>query len=151
MINQEINDFLKGFCYNVLHEQDIKDPDIEHFFVGIDKKDIYSKGLKEFLEFHAKNYPVKNLSKISMNFLNNDHDNYYLLIDSLSKKDGFFTHRAKFVENNAANILSIKWTGEPIDKGMHFIYNVEKYFTEAKDFSIYLGSVVKKKIKNKIK
>lgn len=149
-VNESIKEFLLNFPYQILHEQDKVDNDIEHFFVGIERSDIKTNILKKYIEGHCYHYPVKNLSKSSMKYLDDNKENYYLLIDSLDKKDLFYKQKAKFIENNTANILSLKWTGEASDMSSHLVYNAEKYLTDFKDISVFLGEVAKDKMKEKI-
>lgn len=149
-VDESIKEFLLKFPYQSLHEHDVLDNDIEHFFVGIAKSDIKTKILKKYIETHCSHYPIKNLSKASMTYLDNNTENYYLLIDSLDKNDLFYKQKAKFIENNTANILSLKWTGETADMSAHLVYNAEKYITDFKDISVFLSEVAKDKIKEKI-
>lgn len=132
-IDEKIKSFLLDFPYEVLHERDVINNDIEHFFVGIDKADIKSSIVKRYIEVYNSKFPIQNLSKASMQYFKENDTNYYLLIDSLSKSDFFYKQKAKCVESNSANILAIKWTGEPVDVSTHLIYNAEKYVTDFKD------------------
>ena len=132
-VDEKIKGFLLSFPYEVLHEHDNKNNNIEHFFVGIDKADIKSSIVKKYIETYREKFPIQNLSKASMKYFAENDSNYYILIDSLDKNDVFYKQKAKCVENNAANILAIKWIGEPIDMSAHLIYNAEKYVTDFKD------------------
>lgn len=157
-VDEKIKGFLLNFPYEVLHENDVKINNIEHFFVGIEKVDIKSSIVKNYIEVYRDKFPIENLSKASMRYFEENDSHYYILIDSLDKNDIFYKQKAKCVENNSANILAIKWIGEPIDMSAHLIYNAEKYMTDFKD--VLKGQYLKGKalidekkpiIENKIK
>lgn len=145
-LSDKIKSFLLDFPYEIMHEQSKTDKTVEHFFVGIDKTDVKNNTIKQYLIAHTKHYPLNDISNASMNFLQKNDNCYYVLIDSLSKIDPFYKQKLKFVQNNAANILSIKWTGQPVDISSHLIYNADKYMDEFKDISIFVASMAKNKI-----
>lgn len=148
-LNDRIKSFLLDFPYEIMHEQSKTDETIEHFFVGIDKEDIKNNTIKQYLIAHTEHYPLIDISNLSMNFLKKNDNCYYVLIDSLNKVEPFYKQKLKFVQNNAANILSIKWTGQPVDISSHLIYNADKYMDEFKDISIFIASMAKNKILTK--
>lgn len=148
-VNEKIKGFLMNFNYEIMHEQSKKNQDIEHFFVGIDKSDIKNSILKQYIEAHCQHTPLDDLSDVSMNWIKNNDSLYYVIIDSLDKSDSFYKQKFKFIQNNAANILSIKWTGQPVDISTHLMYNADKYMDEFKDVSVFIANLAKKKIVNK--
>lgn len=150
--NPKIISFLKECTqYNVLHEKSVSDSKIEHYFMLVTKQDTLHTIIEDCLNEYEKNYPIKDLSKISTQYISSKKKEYhYIYLDKLDKTDVFFLEKEKVLKENAHNILALKIIGETIDLQKHLEINAIKYLSQFKEISKSMGIIAKEELFKKI-
>lgn len=151
-INEEIKDFLSSFPFRILHE---KDDDYEYYFVAIsleDREKIVSPILNEQFLNYINNYPLKNLNKDSMKYIENNKKKYHFLyIDKISITDPLFKAKEYYIKENANNILSKRMIGDVVDPALDLTNKIESYALQLKEVSTTIGTFAKLKFKQQLK
>lgn len=149
-------EFLRNNQYHVMHESDINNALIEHFFVLFQMKDILKtsptkeRDMKEaeviltYLDSFQQVCPMQNISPITLKFTQTRKNKLiYIPLDSLDKSHHFYLKRKKELEDNYENFLAIKMLGEPADSHKHFNYTIDSKISDIKDISLGISSFAK--------
>lgn len=155
-------DFLRNNQYHVMHECDIHNPNIEHFFVLFQMKDILKisptkeRDLKEaeviltYLDSFQQNVPMQNVSKETLHFTKSKSNKFiYIPLLSLDKTHHFYIKRKKELEDNYENFLSIRMIGEPADPHKHLNYTIDSKLSDIKDIGLGISSFAKDIVQEK--
>lgn len=143
---------LKCDEYVVLHETSTQDSTKEHYFIFITKDDTKDSVVREVISSYEESYPLLDLSKETLKYMKDRQKSYHFIyIDTLDKKDPFFTLKEKSLKQNTNNIMSIRILGKPVDISQHLESNFNKYFEQFKEISISAGLVAKEEIQSGIK
>lgn len=155
-------DFLRNNQYHVMHEADVDNPQIEHFFVLFQIKDILKisptqdRDLKEaevimtYLDGFQQITPMQNVSQETLNFTRAKRNKLiYIPLMSLDKTHHFYLKRKKDLEDNYENFLSIRMIGEPADPHKHFNYTIDSKISDLKDISLGITSFAKDIVQEK--
>lgn len=155
-------DFLRNNQYHVMHETDVDNPLIEHFFVLFQMKDIIKlsptkeRDLKEaeiiltYLDSFQQVVPMQNISQKSLQFTCTRSEKLlYIPLHSLDKSHHFYLKRKKELEDNYENFLAIKMLGEPADPHKHFNYTLDSKLSDIKDISLGISDLAKDIFKEK--
>lgn len=147
-INSNIENFFNDFPYQVFHENDVLDVNVEHFFVIIDKSDILDKFLSKILEDYQNTFSLKSLSNNTLQFFKDNSNNFYIFIKSLNKKDFFYEQNKAFIEKNVSNLLSNNIFGVSFNTQSSLINNVENNVDKIKKIGKITKNLIIKKINN---
>lgn len=155
-------DFLRNNQYHVMHETDVDNPLIEHFFVLFQMKDILKvsktkeRDLKEaeiiltYLDSFQQIVPMQNISQKALEFtISRSKKLLYIPLDSLDKSHHFYLKRKKELEDNYENFLAIKMLGEPADPQKHFNYTIDSKLSDIKDISLGISDMAKDIVQEK--
>ena len=157
-------DFLRNNQYHVMHETDISNSNIEHFFVFFQLKDIINlsaKSKKErnhqeveviitYLDSFQNNSIMQNLSLPTIEFIKKQKEKLiYIPLISLDNTHHFYLKRKKEIEDNYENFLSLKMIGEPADPHKHLNMQIDSKISDIKDISLGVTSLAKDIIQEK--
>lgn len=155
-------EFLRTNQYHVMHETDVNNQNLEHFFVLFQMKDILKisptkdRDLKEseiiitYLDGFQQISTMQNLSDATLKFIRNKSSKLiYIPLMSLDKTHHFYLKRKKDLEDNYENFLSIKMLGEPADPHKHFNYTIDSKLSDIKDISLGITSFAKDVVQEK--
>lgn len=155
-------DFLRNNQYHVMHETDINNPLIEHFFVLFQMKDILKispskeRDLKEaeiiitYLDSFQQFSSMQNISAATLEFTRTRKNKLiYIPLSSLDNSHHFYLKRKKELEDNYDNILSMKILGEPADPNKYFNYNIDSKISDIKDIGLGISSLAKDMVQEK--
>lgn len=133
----------------ILHEASSAAPVVQHFFISINFNQ-YLKDNPIVLDYvlaHQEKYPIRDLSDVSMEYIQNDKEFAYLFLASISTTDPLFLEKKHYLNVNKVNHLHEMWVGEPFDKDSDF---ANKNGMRLETFKLF-ASNVKDDIKFKIK
>ncbi len=137
--------------YLLLHESSSTNPNTEHYFISVTARDIKDNIVKAFIEDYQKKYPLIDLSEKSHRYIKNQEGRYYFLfLDSLDKKDRFFSQKEEFIKKNKDNILSLRMLGKAINLETYIDTQAEKYLSQFLGLSSSVAQVIKKEMKSGI-
>lgn len=155
-------DFLINNKYHIMHESDVNNQLIEHFFVLFQMKDILKvsptkdRDLKEaeiiltYLDSFQKVCLMQNISINTIKFTQMKKNKLiYIPLESLDKSHHFYLKRKKELEDNYENFLAIKMLGEPADSSKHFNYSIDSKISDIKDISLGISSFAKEIVQEK--
>lgn len=138
--------------YSVLHEASISDNNKEHYFIFIGTQDSKNDKINILLQNYECKYPILDVSDATKKYMNEKRKYFYFLyIDTLDKKDIFFQENERLLKENISNIISLRIIGEAVDMPTHLEAHAVKYFSQIKEISLSLGSVLKDELNEKIK
>lgn len=157
-----LKEFLNNNLYHVMHETDIDNDDLEHFFVLFQIKDIFqisptkerslaeAEIIKTYLDGFQKINSIQNLSAPTLKFIYSKNNKFiYIPLVSLDKNHHFYLKRKKDLENNYENFLSIRMIGEPCNSNKHLNYTIDSKISDIKDISLGITSVAKDLVQEK--
>jgi hypothetical protein len=158
-----LKEFLRTNQYYVMHESDIDNPNIEHFFVFFQKKDIFkitptkyrdfkeAKIILAYLNEFQQITTIQNISDSTLTFIKNKRDKLiYIPLLSLNKNHHLYTKKKKELEDNYENFLCIRMIGEPADPFKYFNYIVNSKISDIKNISLGITSFAKEIVQEKL-
>ena len=157
-------DFLKNNLQYVMHEQDVDNPSLEHFFLMFEMKIILNlsrtkersaddvRAILSYFESFQNTAPMQNISKASLDFTRKKQGRLiYIPLGTLDKTHHFYLKRKREFDENYENILSLKILNEPANPKKHLHYTIDSKLSDIKDIGMGISDFAHDVVKDVVK